>query len=168
LERRIGVFANLRRRRLAERAAPASSSPLVGEGGSARSAETDEGFFAMPHQIVRPRHRRHARAMRHAATEAELRLWNQVRDRRLGGAKFRRQVPIGGFIADFVCAEAKLIVEIDGVQHAESAYDAARDAKLKERGFRVLRFWNGDVMHDLDSVCATILAYVSNPGLEPE
>ena len=122
----------------------------------------------MPHQEVPRNHRSHARSMRHALTEAELRLWNQIRSRRLGGAKFRRQVPMAGFIADFLCAEAKLIVEIDGVQHAESAYDAARDVKLRERGFRVLRFWNDDVMRDLDGVCATILAYVSDPELMPE
>ena len=121
----------------------------------------------MPHQPVPPKHRLHARSMRRDPTEAEARLWNQIRSRRLGGTKFRRQVPMGGFIADFLCTEAKLIIEIDGSQHAESDYDVARSAELKLRGFRVLRFWNDDVLRDVDGVCATILAYAGDLTLQP-
>ncbi len=100
-------------------------------------------------------------------TEAEERLWRELRGRRLNGIKFRRQVPLGPFVADFLCAEAMLIVEIDGSQHADSDYDRQRDAELKERGFRVLRFWNDDVLREVDSVCDTIIAYVRDTSLQP-
>ncbi|MET3597675.1 very-short-patch-repair endonuclease [Mesorhizobium shonense] len=105
--------------------------------------------------------------MRREATDAESRLWQELRGRRLDGIKFRRQVPIGRFVADFVCAEARLIVEIDGSQHAESRHDQERDAELKARGFRVLRFWNDDVLRDLNAVCDTIIAYVRDESLQP-
>ena len=105
--------------------------------------------------------------MRRDMTEAEERLWHELRSRRLGAIKFRRQMPIGAYIADFACLEAKLIVELDGSQHAESPRDAVRDAELKRRGFRILRFWNDDVLRELDSVCDTIMAYVADPSLKP-
>ncbi|UYN99754.1 MAG: endonuclease domain-containing protein [Devosia sp.] len=88
----------------------------------------------------------HARAMRRAPTLAEHKLWTLLRDRRFVGFKFRRQVPIGPYIADFVCFSAKLIVEADGSQHAESTRDAERDAELERRGFRLLRLWNNDIL----------------------
>ncbi|WP_352526578.1 endonuclease domain-containing protein [Mesorhizobium sp. M0060] len=103
----------------------------------------------MPHQPVAPTKRRFARSMRREPMEAEGRLWHELRGRRLDGIKFRRQVPVGKFIADFICAEARLIVEIDGSQHADSHHDGERDTELKARGFRVLRFWNDDVLRDL-------------------
>jgi very-short-patch-repair endonuclease len=103
--------------------------------------------------------------MRREPTEAEDRLWQELRGRRLDRIKFRRQVPVGKFIADFVCAEARLIVEIDGSQHADSNYDRERDAELKARGFRVLR-WNDEV-RDLNAVCDTIIAYVRDESLQP-
>jgi very-short-patch-repair endonuclease len=87
-----------------------------------------------------------ARRMRREPTEAEKRMWCILRDRRLGEFKFRRQEPIGSYILDFVCFEHKLIIEIDGGQHAESAYDETRDAWLMARGFTVLRFWNSEVL----------------------
>ena len=81
------------------------------------------------------------RQMRRSATEAERLIWNAVRSRRLGGFKFRRQVWIGSYIADFLCADAKLIVELDGAQHGDAAdYDTRRDASLAEAGYRTLRF----------------------------
>ncbi|MEP3436514.1 MAG: endonuclease domain-containing protein, partial [Hoeflea sp.] len=80
----------------------------------------------------------------------------------------RRQVPLGSYVADFVCLEAKLIVEVDGVQHAESQRDLARDANLERFGFRVLRFWNDDVMHDLEATCATIMAYARDMSLRQD
>lgn len=94
----------------------------------------------MPHQSVPPPKRQFARSLRREMTEAEDRLWHELRSRRLDRIKFRRQVPIGKYVADFVCLEARLIVEIDGNQHADSVHDAVRDADLKSRGFRVLRF----------------------------
>ncbi|PAQ10703.1 hypothetical protein CIT26_07405 [Mesorhizobium temperatum] len=125
------------------------------------------GNLAPPHQPVAPTKRRFARSMRREPTEAEDRLWHELRGRRLDRIKFRRQVPVGKFIADFVCAEARLIVEIDGSQHADSNYDRVRDAELKARGFRVLRFWNDDVLRDLNAVCDTIIAYVRDESLRP-
>jgi len=100
-------------------------------------------------------------------TDAEDRLWQELRDRRLDRIKFRRQMPIGKYVADFVCLEARLIVEIDGSQHAESDSDRVRHAELKARGFRVLRFWNDDVLKDLNAVCDTIIAYVRDVNLQP-
>ena len=105
--------------------------------------------------------------MRREPTEAEDRLWQELRGRRLDGIKFRRQVPIGRFVADFVCVEARLVVEIDGSQHAESRRDQERDAELKARGFRVLRFWNDDGLKDMNAVCDTIIAYVRDESLQP-
>ncbi|TPM91638.1 endonuclease domain-containing protein [Mesorhizobium sp. B2-1-3A] len=99
-------------------------------------------------------------------TEAEDRLWQELRGRRLDGMKFRRQMPVGKYIADFVCVEAGLIVEIDGSQHAESSYDNTRSAELKARGFCVLRFWSDDVLKDLNGVCDTIIAYVQDLNLQ--
>ncbi|OCW57202.1 endonuclease domain-containing protein [Hoeflea olei] len=112
--------------------------------------------------------RRFARAMRRAPTEAEQRPWGALRNRRLDGLKFRRQVPLGAWIADFVCMEAGLVVEVDGTQHADSRRDAARDAGLEALGFRVLRFWNDDVMRDLDATCATIIAFARDQSLRQD
>jgi very-short-patch-repair endonuclease len=98
------------------------------------------------------------RQMRRSATEAERLIWNAVRSRRLGGFKFRRQVWIGSYIADFLCPEARLVIELDGSQHGEAAdYDTRRDASLAEAGYRTLRFWNNDVAGNLDGVLETIL-----------
>ena len=99
-----------------------------------------------------------ARALRRDDTDAEARLWNALRARRLGGWKWRRQVPTGPFILDFFCVEAGLVVELDGGQHSEQvAYDARRTEYLERLGLRVIRFWNSDVLTDRDAVCLTIL-----------
>jgi very-short-patch-repair endonuclease len=105
--------------------------------------------------------------MRREPTEAEDRLWHELRGRRLDRIKFRRQVPVGRYVVDFVCLEAMLVVELDGSQHAESTHDMVRDAELKARGFRVLRFWNDDVLRDMNGVCDTIIAYVRDVSLQP-
>ena len=105
-----------------------------------------------------------ARVLRHTSTDAELMLWNFLRDRHLQGAKFRRQFPIAGFIADFVCIETRLIVEVDGGQHADHvAQDSNRTSILHAHGFRVLRFWNNDVLTNTDSVLMEISAALSAP-----
>ena len=109
-----------------------------------------------------------ARTMRKQPTEAEDRLWQALRDRRLMRLKFRRQMPVGRFIADFICLEARLIVEVDGSQHGGSLRDSERDQELTRRGFRVLRFWNDDVLRELDSVCDTIVAVAREQGLRME
>jgi very-short-patch-repair endonuclease len=94
--------------------------------------------------------------MRREPTDAERKLWHALRDRRLDGLKFRRQVPIGNYIVDFICIEAKLIVEADGGQHAENTYDGERDDWLKAQGFTVLRFWNSEILNNIEGVMETI------------
>ncbi len=97
--------------------------------------------------------RERARALRNNPTEAERALWKHLRLRQLEGQKFRRQQPLDPYIVDFACLEKKLIVELDGGQHAEQvASDAERTAWLEAQGFRVLRFWNHDVMKDIEAV----------------
>lgn len=99
-----------------------------------------------------------ARRLRLADTNAEAHLWRALQNRRLGGWKWRRQVPIGPYIADFLCVQGRLIVELDGGQHADKeAYDARRTAYLARRGLRVLRFWNSSVLTNRSGVCLTIL-----------
>jgi adenine-specific DNA-methyltransferase len=116
-----------------------------------------------------------ARDMRQAPTVAEARLWYFLRNRRLDGIKFRRQHPIGPYIIDFISIDHGIAVEIDGGQHAladEEKRDAARDAFLFSRGFRVLRFWNDEVLNDTMSVLERIwheaLDPASSPGLRGE
>ena len=117
--------------------------------------KTDEGVPAIQ--------RARARAMRGAPTDAERRLWRLLRDRRLGGLKFRRQVPVGPYIVDFLCVSARLIVEADGSQHGQSIRDEDRDAYLAQQGWTVLRFWNHEVLQNLESVLDTILARADLP-----
>jgi very-short-patch-repair endonuclease len=102
--------------------------------------------------------RQTARNLRNAGTDAERRLWQHLRLRQLAGCKFRRQVPIAGYIADFVCPEMKLIVELDGGQHVERhAHDARRTGVLEAEGHRVLRYWNDDVLLRTTEVLEDIL-----------
>ena len=101
-----------------------------------------------------------ARRMRADPTRAEEALWDVLRGRRLAGVKFRRQVPLRGFILDFVSFERRVIVEVDGWQHIDSVRDVARDALFRAEGFCVLRFANEDVLDDLDSVRYRILAVI--------
>ena len=96
-----------------------------------------------------------ARILRRNMTDAEKRLWSHLRNRQLQDAKFRRQAPIGGYIADFLCAEAKLIVEADGGQHTPAS-DAERTAFLEAQGYRVIRFWNNDILENTQGVLAQI------------
>jgi very-short-patch-repair endonuclease len=90
-------------------------------------------------------------------TEAERRLWQALRLRQFDGYKFRRQHPLGDCVVDFVCIEARLVVEVDGWQHNERQdYDALRTDQLRQRGYRVVRFWNHEVMNDIEAVKAAI------------
>lgn len=104
--------------------------------------------------------------MRHAPTDAEHRLWQILRAKRLEGYKFKRQVPIDSFIADFVCLRRRLIVEADGGQHSSEA-DAVRDRYLKAQGFRILRFWNTDVFTNEEGVVMSILNALESPLPNP-
>jgi very-short-patch-repair endonuclease len=95
--------------------------------------------------------------LRRNLTDAERKLWWKLRHRQVGGYRFRRQVPIGPYIVDFACLSHRLLIELDGSQHGENiAYDQARTRWLGSRGYRVLRFWNGDVLQDLEGVLETI------------
>jgi very-short-patch-repair endonuclease len=98
-----------------------------------------------------------ARRLRQAMTDAERRLWFAMRDRRLAGYKFRRQHPIGEFIVDFACTRHRLVVEADGGQHAENVNDGIRTARIGALGWRVLRFWNNDILANTEGVILTIL-----------
>jgi very-short-patch-repair endonuclease len=102
-----------------------------------------------------------ARQLRKNSTLAERKLWRYLRSRSLGGFKFVRQEPIGPYVVDFVCREKRLVVEVDGGQHAERRRDAVRDRWLLERRFRVLRFWNNEVLGNIEGVWETIFAAAS-------
>lgn len=97
-----------------------------------------------------------ARNQRKNPTEAEKMLWKHLRSEQLEGLKFRRQEPIGSYIADFVCHDRKIIIEVDGGQHAEDPRDRQRDDWLKGQGYRVLRFWNNEVLNNIDGVLEKI------------
>ena len=99
-----------------------------------------------------------ARAMLRNDTDAEARLWNSLRAHRLGGWRWKRQIPFGPYILDFLCADARLVVEVDGSQHADQiAYDQRRTAYLERAGLTVLRFGNHSVLTNCDGVCLSIL-----------
>jgi len=99
-------------------------------------------------------------------TDAERKLWLALRDRRLAGFKFRRQVPVGPFIVDFLCYHARLVIEVDGGQHAESTRDARRDQWLAANDFRVLRFWNNDVLTQTEVVLETVYEALHRPNMD--
>jgi len=117
-----------------------------------------------------------ARQLRRQPTDAERLLWSRLRNRAVDGAKFRRQTPLGPFIVDFFCAEARLVVEMDGGQHAESVADALRDAWLGANGCAVARYWNNEVLGNIDGVMQDIRARLTErrggapltPTLSPE
>ncbi|ANL26425.1 restriction endonuclease type 2-like protein [Rhizobium phaseoli] len=106
----------------------------------------------------KPKTTARARSLRQSDNDAEGNLWNELRDRRLSGHKFVRQLPIGPYFADFACRELRLVIEIDGSQHADNPRDAIRDAFMTGNGWSVVRFWNVDVLRELPSVLDTILA----------
>ena len=119
-------------------------SPLAGEG-AARSAAGEGSLLDF------------AKQLRSNMTEAERKLWGALRAKRFDGFKFKRQVPIGRYIVDFICFEKRLIIEVDGGQHSESKRDAVRDRWLVSQDFRILRFWNVDIYQALDGTMFAIL-----------
>ncbi|HYC03398.1 MAG TPA: DUF559 domain-containing protein [Azospirillaceae bacterium] len=104
-----------------------------------------------------------ARNLRRRQTLGEGLLWREIRNHRLGGLKFRRQAPVGPYIADFLCSDLKLIVEADGAHHSPEK-DFARDKWLKVNGYRVLRFANTEIMHNMDGVLRMIAAAARADG----
>jgi very-short-patch-repair endonuclease len=110
---------------------------------------------------------RHVRTLRHDQTSPERLLWSHLRRRQVGGFKFRRQHQIGLYICDFASLDGRLIVELDGSQHVErTEYDDRGDSFLRSAGYRVLRFWNGDVQAELDAVVDTIFAALHRPEMD--
>jgi very-short-patch-repair endonuclease len=111
-------------------------------------------------EIESPQH--NARRLRREQTDAERILWHHLRDRQMRGAKFRRQFPVGPYFADFCSAERRLIIELDGSQHAErSREDKIRSSFLNGQGYRVLRFWNNQVLTGLEEVLGAINEFLS-------
>ena|SRR5438105_4534160 len=106
---------------------------------------------------------RRARALRRRSTRAEWVLWLALRDRRLGGLKFTRQQPIGPYCVDFICREQRLVIEVDGGQHADSASDQRRDTHLNSLGYRVIRVWNNEVLGNLDGVLQMLESELGPP-----
>ena len=124
-----------------------------------------EGFVPQTpnHRPTAKRVRNFAKKMRREPTDAEAAMWRLLRDRRLALFKFRRQVPFQNFILDFVCFDQRIVIEIDGSQHASSERDAARDAVLTSENFRVSRYWNNDVLQRPSEVLEDILAKLAEP-----
>ncbi len=125
-------------------------SPLMGEGRGEGELLTN------------------AKRLRKEMTDAETKLWHALRAKRFAGYKFRRQVPMQKYIADFVCYEPKVIVELDGGQHVEqAAYDKVRDQFFVRQGFRVLRFWNDDMLQNTEAVLQAIFSALATPLPNP-
>jgi very-short-patch-repair endonuclease len=109
-----------------------------------------------------------ARSLRNNPTDAERRLWARLRYRQIDGHRFRRQMPIGSFIADFACLECRIVIEVDGGQHdLRRPLDDARTRWLASQGYRVLRFWNNDVLGNTDGVVALVRTALSAPHPDP-
>ncbi len=148
-----GVFLNLSPSDRANTPSPASRrsrsapSPARGEGNEP----------AVPESVPSTSTTQRARELRGRMTDAERKLWFALRDRRFANFKFRRQVPVGPFIADFICYGARVVIEVDGGQHADSKSDERRDQWFASNKFFVLRFWNHDVLLNLEGVLTVIL-----------
>ena len=108
-----------------------------------------------------------ARDLRRNRTHAEDRLWQELRGRRLAGAKFLRQYPIGAFIADFACRSLRLAIELDGGQHSDSERDRRRTRIIEAHGYRVIRFWNNEVLENMDGVLEMIAAELAIARASP-
>ena len=122
-----------------------------------RGEKEGKGQFTAPLQGRKYISNDLVRKLRRNMTDVEVKLWNALRDRKFENFKFRRQVPIGKYIADFVCLEHRLIIELDGTQHQDSEKDVVRDTWLKSQNFRVLRFWNNAITEALDGTLLAIL-----------
>lgn len=109
-----------------------------------------------------------ARRLRRNQTDAERKLWAALRGKTLGGYRFRRQHPMGPYVVDFVCLERRLIIELDGEQHAfDQARDKKRDEWLQSRGYNVVRFWNNEIYNNLPGVLDVLLEHLQTPQTSP-
>ncbi|MDD5240959.1 MAG: endonuclease domain-containing protein [Sulfuricella sp.] len=146
------------------------SSPLAplgrGAGGEGRTQEEENKQFKTRHKSdFAPLLQTYAKEMRHAPTDAEGRMWFFLRNRRMAGNKFRRQHALGHYILDFICIESRLVVELDGGQHAtQPKYDSERTLFLEQRGLQVLRFWNDDVLQRSEAVLEVIWRVLEESG----
>ena len=117
--------------------------------------------MAMPYlyndKIVKLRRR----SLRGSQTDAERKIWNIIRGKKLSGFKFLRQYSVGSYILDFYCPALRLAIEIDGSQHIDNAHDIMRTAFLRQHNISVLRFWNNDVLSNMDGVCKSIMLYIA-------
>ena len=113
-----------------------------------------------------------ARELRRDMTLAERKLWQVLKQGQLEGYRFRRQHPVGPYIADFICLEAGVVIEVDGGQHQQNHEDQRRDRYMQSIGFKVLRFWNNEVMANLEGVCSVIAQCLAercaHPSLPPQ
>jgi adenosylmethionine-8-amino-7-oxononanoate aminotransferase/very-short-patch-repair endonuclease len=130
---------------------PSPSGRGAGGEGAAGGGKDALRFTDVPSEAIE-----FARRLRHEQTDAESMMWYLLRDRRLGGHKFRRQHPMPPYTLDFYCHEAGLVIELDGGQHAESVYDPRRDAWLGQQGLRVVRFWNNQVLQETEAVLSAV------------
>jgi len=127
-------------------------------GGGVERSETEGGDPKPSRSRRKPGTTERARALRWVENGAEGALWQDLKGRRLGGHQFVRQHPIGPYFADFCCRKKKLVIELDGSQHADRQHDRQRDEFMRAEGYSVLRFWNTDALKQRTSVCETILA----------
>jgi very-short-patch-repair endonuclease len=111
--------------------------------------------------------REFAKTLRRQMTEAETLLWRHLRAHRLAGEKFKRQQPIGPYVVDFVHFGARLVIEADGGQHNGAAADVTRDRWLKSQGFSLLRFWNNEILHNVEGVLEVVIAELKKPPPSP-
>jgi very-short-patch-repair endonuclease len=128
-------------------------SPFQGNSqGGSENLELTKQTMHTPTRI-NPIVKQRSRRLRGSMTVAEQKLWSMLRKRQIGGFKFRRQHPLGSFILDFACLEAKLVIEVDGGQHADQQdYDKQRTDWLQRQGYHVIRFWNNEVLNDIEAV----------------
>jgi very-short-patch-repair endonuclease len=139
----------------------ATTLPPPLRGRSDREAVREGGGRFANHRLIPERRRERAKALRRDMTEAEKRVWYFLRAHQFRGTSFRRQTPVGPFIVDFVSHQLRLVIELDGGQHTESKRDAGRDRRLNSKGYRVVRFWNSDVLKNTDGVLEVIADAVS-------
>ena len=139
-------------------------SPACGRGvgGEGKKHPKEKHMSKTYRPAISDRTQKQAKSLRRAMTEAEQRLWYHLRNRRLSGYKFKRQYPIGNYIADFICLEKNLIIEADGGQHNDNPRDDARTAWLQAQGYTVLRYWNHDILQQTEAVLTHILHHLEN------
>jgi very-short-patch-repair endonuclease len=140
---------------------------LVAENNPHPNLPPERGKEFYEHQPRDQKLKAHSRRLRKDMTDVEKKLWSHLRYEQLG-VKFRRQYPMGTYIPDFVCLEQKLIIELDGGQHAtQQDYDQKRDAFFKDQGFRMLRFWNNEVLGNMEGVLQVIFGALFTPLPNP-